>query len=178
MKKDVKKICNQCFECSFVSTLNKPEPVSCTKLPDQLWQHTACDLLGPLPNSGSVFVMVDFYSGYFKIFFLRSTTAAKIIEACEDIFSRWGLPTSVRTGHGLQFGSELQTYLKQNRVFWFSTTPMWPAANWEVKRQNCSLLNLLELLKILAVISGVSFENFSGHTDQHLTSLLVFHQQN
>ena len=145
MDKDVEKACNQCFECQLVSAPNKPAPVSCTKLPDQPWQHTACDLLGPLPNGESIFVMVDYYSRYFEICFLRSTTAAKVIEACEDIFSRWGLPISVRTDNGPQFGCEFQAYLKQNGVFWFSTTPMWPAANGEVERQNRSLLKSLKV---------------------------------
>ena len=58
----------------------------------------------------------------------------------------WGVPLSIRTDNGPQFISqEFQGFLKEYGVFWMSTTPMWPAANGEVERQNRSLLKALKI---------------------------------
>jgi hypothetical protein len=148
MDKHAERVCRECFECQLVSAPAKPEPMSCTKMPDQPWQHVACDLLGPLPNGEYIFVMVDYYSRYFEVCFMRSVVTKKIIEVCQTIFCRWGLPISLRTDNGPQFGMEFQSFLKESGVFWLSTTPMWPAANGEVERQNRSLLKALKIAQV------------------------------
>ena len=115
-------------------------------MPDKPWDHVACDLMGPLPNGESVLVLVDYYSRYFEVAFLRSTAAPKVIEVVETAFCRWGIPLSLRTDNGPQFVSgEFQDFLREYGVYWMSTTPMWPAANGEVERQNRSLLKSLKI---------------------------------
>ncbi|XP_067949847.1 uncharacterized protein [Watersipora subatra] len=56
----------ECHECQVVSAPSKPPPMVSTKMPDRPWEHIACDILGPLPNGESVFVVVDYYSRYFE----------------------------------------------------------------------------------------------------------------
>ena len=148
MDSEVEKLCRGCFECQLVSSPSKPEPISSTRMPDGPWQHIACDLLGPLPNGQSILVIVDYYSRYFEVAFLRSTATNKVIEACETVFSRWGLPLSCRTDNGPQFGLEFQRFLQENGVRWLSTTPLWPQANGEVERQNRSLLKSLKIANL------------------------------
>ena len=148
MDKQVELKCRECFECQLVSAPVRPDPISSTRMPDHPWQHIACDILGPLPNGDHVFVVVDYYSRYFEVAFLRTVTSRKIIEVCDTMFSRWGIPSSVRTDNGPQFGKEFQAYLQENGIFWMSTTPMWPQANGEVERQNRSLLKSLKIANL------------------------------
>lgn len=67
---------------------------------------------------------------------MRAIASSKIIETCGTMFCLWGIPTSVRTDNGPQFGTEFQAFLRENGIFWMSTTPVWPQANGEVERQN------------------------------------------
>ena len=146
MDKGVERLCRTCFECQLVAQPDAPEPIVSTRLPEQPWEHLAMDLMGPLPNGEHVLVVVDYYSRYYEVGFMRSTVSKKIIEFCESVFSRWGLPKSIRTDNGPQFASaEFQEYLKQENIRWVSTTPLWPRANGEVERQNRSILKSLKL---------------------------------
>ena len=146
MDREAEQFCKGCFECQMVSRPGPPEPVVSTKLPDKAWQHLAIDILGPLPNGESLIVVVDYYSRYYEVEFMRSTTSGRVIEFCEGVFSRWGLPVSMRTDNGTQFAStSFLAYLRDNNVRWLSTTPLWPSANGEVERQNRSILKSLKV---------------------------------
>ena len=50
-----------------------------TELPSAPWQHLAADLMGPLPSGDYVFVVVDYYSGFFEMEFTKSTTSENIV---------------------------------------------------------------------------------------------------
>ena len=94
-------------------------------------------------------MIVDYYSRFFEVEFLRSTVSSKVIEACEEIFVRRGVPLSMRTDNGPQFASaEFQRFLQEYGVHWRSTTPLWPRANGEVERQNRSLLKSLKIAQL------------------------------
>lgn len=118
MDREVEDFCNMCYECQLVSAPCKPPPMSSTRMPDKPWDHIACDLMGPLPNGESVLVLVDYYSRYFEVAFLRSTAVSKIIEVVETAFCRWGIPLSIRTDNGPQFISgEFQDFLRKYGVY-------------------------------------------------------------
>ena len=149
MDKEAERICRACYECQLVSAPPSPGPMVSTKLPDKAWDHLACDLLGPLPSGESILVIVDYYSRYFEVVFLRSTVSAKVVAACEEVFCRWGVPLSLRSDNGPQFASmEFQSFLREYNIHWRSTTPLWPQANGEVERQNRSLLKSLKIAQL------------------------------
>ena len=82
-------------------------------------------------------VVVDYFSKYYEIEILFSTTSEKIIESLERIFMIHGLPLSVTKDNGLQFiSSEFERYLEGCGNEHRKTTPLWPKANSEVERQN------------------------------------------
>ena len=68
--------------------------------------------MGPLPSGHSLLVVVDYYSQYYEVMILQSTTSAKVIEGLEEIFSGHGLPATVKTDNGPQFVSaEFHSYM-------------------------------------------------------------------
>ncbi|XP_015748661.1 PREDICTED: uncharacterized protein K02A2.6-like [Acropora digitifera] len=72
---------------------------------------------------------------------MKSTTTVKVIDNLEEIFSRHGLPITIKSDNGPQFISgEFQEYCVQNGIVHLKTTPKWPQANQEVERQNASLM--------------------------------------
>ena len=144
--REAERFCKTCHGCQLVSSPSNPEPIKSTPLPSGPWQDLAIDLLGPLPSGDSVLVVVDYFSRYYEVEIMRSTTSEKIIECLEKIFTTHGLPLSLRSDNGPQFSSDtFEQYLKDQGIEHRKTTPLWPQANGEVERQNKSLLKRMRI---------------------------------
>lgn len=80
-----------------VKYLAKPDPRE-PPLPDGLWQDVAVDILGLLPSNHSILVLVDYYSRYYEYDVMTSTTSEKVIDSLDCMFSRHGLPVTIKSG--------------------------------------------------------------------------------
>ena len=79
--------------------------------------------MGPLPDGESILVLVDYYSRYYKVDILKSTTTEKVISSLEVIFSRHGLPESLTSDNGPQFiSAEFKDYMEKPGVRHHRTT--------------------------------------------------------
>ena len=146
MDKDVEKYVKCCHGCQITGQFSNPEPLEPTNLPTGPWQYLAIDLLGPLPSGHSILVVIDYYSRYYEIAIMKDTTSEKIIDSLENIFLHHGLPMCIRSDNGPQFTSEgFKQYLKDINVKHLRTTPLHPAANGEVERQNRSLMKRIRI---------------------------------
>ena len=79
------------------------EPLMPTLLPDYPWQSVAMDLF--VLNGVNYVVIIDYFSRYPEVIKLRSTTSNTLIDAVKAVFSRHGIPESVRSDNGPQFSS-------------------------------------------------------------------------
>ena len=146
MEKDAEKFCRLCRECQRVGLPDPPEEMRRTELPKGPWQDLAADLMGPLPNGEYVLVIVDYFSRYFEVNFIRRVTSTVIVRCLEKMFTTHGLPYSIKTDNGRQFVSEeLETFLEEHGIEHRTSTPYWPQANGEVERQNRTLLKTLKI---------------------------------
>ncbi|KAL1268572.1 hypothetical protein QQF64_033935 [Cirrhinus molitorella] len=146
MDKDAERHVRLCHGCQLVMRPDHPEPLRVTQLPETPWQDLATDILGPLPTGESILVVVDYYSRYYEYGILKSTTADKIIDCLEDVFSRHGLPCTLRSDCGPQFMStQFQQFCEINGIQHVKTTPKWAQANGEVERQNASILKRIKI---------------------------------
>ncbi|KAI8506116.1 hypothetical protein Bbelb_164690 [Branchiostoma belcheri] len=149
MEADVEQMCKRCHGCQVVSEQQPPEPMMRTKPPEGPWQDCSADLLGPLPTGEHILVVVDYYSRYYEIAIMKTTTSKKVIEALDPIFARFGNPSTLRTDNGPQFVStEFTEYLREQGIEHRRTTPLWPQANGEVERQNRTLLKSIKIARI------------------------------
>ena len=78
--------CKRCHGCQVVSEHNIPEPMARTILPNGPWQDCAADFMGPFTNGESFLVIVDYFSRYYEVALLGSTTTEHIIESLIPIF--------------------------------------------------------------------------------------------
>ena len=106
MDTEAERLCRKCHGCPVTGEPNKPEPKHRVVPPSGPWQDCACDILGPLPSGEYIFVIVDYFSRYYEIAVLKSVTTEKVILALIPIFSRFGLPLTLRTDNGPQFISK------------------------------------------------------------------------
>ncbi len=181
MDKDAERHVRSCHGCQLMMRPDKPEPLRMTQLPEIPWQDLATDLLGPLPTGESILVVVDYYSRYYEYGILKSTTADKTIDCLEEVFSRHGLPCTLRSDCGPQFiSTQFQQFCETNNIQHVKTTPRWAEANGEVERQNASILKRIriaqaeglnwrkELLKYVAIYRAID-HNMTGksHVELH-----------
>lgn len=144
--KAAERHCKLCHGCQIVARPDPPEPLKPTPLPNGPWRDVAIDLLGPLPTNHSILVVVDYFSRYYEYDVMTSTTSEKIIDSLESIFSRHGLPVTIKSDNGPQFRSEqFRLYCEENGITHNKTTPKYAQANGEVERQNASLMKRIRI---------------------------------
>ena len=144
--RDVERYVRSCHGCQIVSDMPKPEPLKPTELPSGPWQDVCVDLLGPLDSGHYVFLCVDYYSRYYELEIMKDTSSERIIDALENMFSRHGYPVSITSDNGPQFRSAVYAnFLKECGISQRRVTPLYPAANGEVERQNRSLLKRIRI---------------------------------
>jgi len=146
MEKDAEQHCKTCYGCQLTSRPKPPEPIRTTTLPTGPCRDLAVDLIGPLPTSESILVVVDYYSRYYEVHVLKSTIAPKIISSLKEIFSGHGLPESLTSDNGSQLiSAEFTEYVGDHGIRHHRTTAKWPQANREVEHQNQSLLKRIQI---------------------------------
>ena len=147
MDNDAEKICRSCHGCQVVSQLSPPEPMQRTEPPTGPWQDVAIDMMRPLSTGENLLVIVDYYSRFFEVVSMQSTTTEKIIGALIPIFAIYGYPFSVKSDNGSQFQSkEFKSFLLEHGIEHHASPPLWPQANGEVERQNRTLLKILKVV--------------------------------
>jgi len=79
--------------------------------------------------------MVDYYSRFYEVAVLKSTTSAKIIETMTPMFTRFGVSFSLKTDNGPQFvSSELEQYLEDLGIEQRKSPPL---CLWQMGKLNC-----------------------------------------
>ncbi|XP_053954964.1 uncharacterized protein K02A2.6-like [Anastrepha ludens] len=142
--RDAESFVKRCVDCLLVSQPNKPAPMQRHSFPNGPWQCVATDLLGPLPNDEYVLVLIDYYSRYQEVKFTKRITSEVIISILREIFSRLGIPNSLRADNGRQFVSaEFKSFCQTHNMELITTPPYWPQANGEVENMNRSLVKRL-----------------------------------
>lgn len=146
MDQDVEKHVRKCDACRLVALPDKPAPLSIPRFPSRPWKHIAIDFMGPLPNGNHVLVIVDYFSRYLEVEFMRTITADATIKALRPRFVKYGNPTSITLDNGRQFCSEkFKQFCDTLKIKLNFTTPYWPQANGEVERQNRTILKRLKI---------------------------------
>ena len=146
---DAERLCRACHGCQVVGPYSPPEPMKRASPPSGPWRDLAVDLLGPLPNGQNILVVVDYYSRYYEIAVMGSTTTGKVIEAMIPMIARHGVPYSIKSDNGPQFISvEFANFLKEYGIEHRRSPPLWPQANGEVEVQNRSLVKTLKIAQV------------------------------
>ena len=134
-EKDAEKFCRFCRECQRVGLQDSPEEMREAELPKGPWQDLAVDLMEPLQkNRAYILAIVDYFSRYFEVNFIRRVTSTFIVRCLENVFTTHGLPYSIKTNNGRQCVSqEFETFLEEHGIEHKTSTPYWPHANGEVE---------------------------------------------
>lgn len=146
----VERYVKACRGCSLVSSPSPPEPMMRKELPSKAWEQIAVDFLGPLPDGENLLVCVDYFSRFVEVVEMSSTSTAATVNELMIIFSRFGVPVSLKADNGPQFISdEFRLFCEEYGIRLVHSIPYWPQMNGEVERQNRSILKRLRIAQEL-----------------------------
>ena len=104
MKSDIQNFIEKCETCAEIQPKQRKEPMLSYDIPYTPWSTLAMDLF-QLDNKDYI-VLVDFYSDFFEIEKLTSTTSGAVIRFLKESFARHGIPSTLISDNGPQFVSE------------------------------------------------------------------------
>jgi transposase InsO family protein len=95
-----------------------------------------------------LFVVVDYYSRYYEVAYMRKITTERTIDVLEEIFARYGYCNVLYADNGRQLCSaEFRNYCKSRNIHLHLTTPKYAQANGEVERQNKSIMKIARIAR-------------------------------
>jgi transposase InsO family protein len=101
--------------------------------PQRPWQKVATDLFEL--NGKHYLLIVDYYSSFFEINQLSTTTSSKVIEICKQHFSRYGIPEVVVSDNGTQYSSELfKNFAKEYQFDHVTSSPGFAQSNGKAEK--------------------------------------------
>ncbi|XP_052561940.1 uncharacterized protein K02A2.6-like [Culex pipiens pallens] len=145
------------------------------QMPSGPWEDIAIDFLGPLPEGQWLLVAVDYYSRYVEVSEMQQITAHDTIRELITMFSRFGIPQSIRADNGPQLSAdcrEFKQFCEEHGIELINTTPYWPQANGEVERQNRSFLKRMQVAQELGKDWRVELRKYllAYHMTDHPTT--------
>ncbi|KAL7827662.1 hypothetical protein SRHO_G00333800 [Serrasalmus rhombeus] len=135
----------------------------------RLWEVLGTDLFEW--NIHQYLLVVDYFSRYVEVAKLSNTTSAAIINHLKSIFSRHGIPSTVRSDNGLQFSSDLFSQFAKEWTFeHITSSPRFPQSNREAERTVRTVKRLLqkELDPYLALMAYRATPLSNGHSPAEL----------
>ena len=104
MNNEVKDYISRCDICLTYAPRQQEEPLLCHEVPDRRWAKAATDLF-QLENKDYL-VTVDYFSDFFEVDRLYSTTSETVIKKLKGHFARYGIPDEIISDNGSQFTAE------------------------------------------------------------------------
>ncbi|KAL1261470.1 hypothetical protein QQF64_006735 [Cirrhinus molitorella] len=128
MGKEIEIMISKCSICLTYHLSNTKEPTISHKITDRPWQVVTTDLF--TWNNEDYLVTVDYYSRYFELDKLHSTTSADVISKLKAFFARHGIPEAVISDNGPQYScGEFKTFAKPWEFMHTTPSPYYPQSN-------------------------------------------------
>jgi len=113
IKEDVKKYVQGCFKCqqNKVQHQRKAGELHLLEIPEEPWQDISIDMIGPLPKSNRMDVIVVIMDRFTKMIRLKATTTNISLEGIariyrDEIWKIHGVPRTILSDRGPQFASK------------------------------------------------------------------------
>lgn len=143
MKTDVARYIGKCAICQSVKVENRKPAGKMlnTSVVIRPWQQISIDFVGPLPRSKSgncwLFVVLDCFSKFVKLFPLKKALASKVVQIIEDeIFLCYGVPERIICDNARNLSGNLMKSLCREYNVILKTTPFYHPQSNPVERVN------------------------------------------
>ena len=146
MNGDVKDFISRCETCNAFPSWQQKEPLLNHKVPNQSWSKIATDLF-QFENK-EYLATVDYFSNFFEVDQLRSTTSGAIITKPKGHFARYGIPDEIVSDNGPQYDSEeFQAFVISYGFKHTRTSPHYPQSNGKAESAVKQAKRILQMTK-------------------------------
>lgn len=128
MSADIETMVQRCETCQSRQHSNPKEPLTPHEIPTRPWQKVGTDLFQW--DGKNYLVTVDYYSRFFEVDQLDTTTSKAIIRKLSSHFARHGIPEVVMSDNGPQFSAdEFQSFAESWDFQHITSSPKYPQSN-------------------------------------------------
>ena len=125
---EVQQLADECEACQNRKPSNQKETLQQHDEGSAPWEKIGIDFFDIKGNS--YLVIVDYYSNFIEVEFLRTTTSSQTIKKLKQTFVRWGIPRELVSDNGPQLVStEFKTFLEEWGIIHKTSDPRYPKAN-------------------------------------------------
>ena len=130
----IQEAINKCSICQTYQDAQQKEPLKPHPVPEGPWSKVGTDLMQLYGNN--YLVTVCYYSGFFEVDRLQSTSSMAVIKKLSAHFARYGCPKTVMSDNGPQYASEkFKAFAKSYNFQHLTSSPHYPQSNEKV--ENC-----------------------------------------
>ncbi|UYV60122.1 K02A2.6-like, partial [Cordylochernes scorpioides] len=128
ISEEIAETVRKCSVC-IQEAVSKHEPLIPTNFPTRPWQKIGMDLF-KFENKWHL-VVIDYYSRFPEVVQLDRLTANVVVRSCKSIFARHGIPETVVSDNGTQFGAarEFANFARQYGFTHVTSSPRFPQSN-------------------------------------------------
>jgi len=152
MSKDIKQIADNCHICQELKPSNQKESLRQHDECSYPWEKCGVDIF---ELSGKMYlVVVDYFSFFFEIDVLTSTTASNVIHCMKKHFARYGIPKIIVSDCGSQFMScEFKKLCDKWHITHITSSPDHQRENGKAEAAVKAAKHLLKQLHIIMRIN-------------------------
>lgn len=133
MSKCIETMVKKCSTCQEHLPANTKEPMIPHRIPDRPWQVVGTDIFSW--RGENYIITVDYYSRFFELDRITSTTSSSIIHKLKAAFARHGIPEVVVSDNGPQYASkEFETFSQTWEFKHTTASPHYPQSNGLAER--------------------------------------------
>ena len=133
MNSQIEDIVSNCPAYIEHQRSNPKEPMIAHELPDRPWQHVVTDLF--MLEYEQYLIVVDYYSRYFELERMSTTTSSAIVNKLKAIFARHGIPEKLVSDNGPQFPAQEFAHFANEWDFrHITSSPTYPQSNGLVEK--------------------------------------------
>ena len=128
MSHDVKQMADACEICQHWKPAQKKETLHSHDDGDGPWRKVGVDLFEC--NGANYMLTIDYYSGYFEVDHMTTTTGTRVISKLKTHFSCFGRPIEMFSDNGPPFSSaEFAQFTSEWKIVHKTSSPMYPRSN-------------------------------------------------
>ncbi|XP_058456623.1 uncharacterized protein K02A2.6-like [Malaya genurostris] len=131
---DVVDHVKRCDSCATHSKTPPKVPLQSWPLSQFPWERIHVDFAGPI-NGLHFLVVVDSFSKWPEITVVHAPTTSTVIKFLDELFARFGVPTTIVSDNGSQFSSmQFTAFCNKNGVQHLQISPYHPQSNGQAER--------------------------------------------
>ncbi|KAI0240906.1 hypothetical protein LSAT2_005239, partial [Lamellibrachia satsuma] len=128
MSSEVKQLADGCEMCQQAKPKQQNEPLTSHDDGNGPWRKVGVDLFEL--DGVDYLLTVDYFSGFFEIDKMTTTTASEVINKLKPHFARYGIPRQLVSDNGPQFSSrEFKKFAHLWKFEHKTSSPMYPRSN-------------------------------------------------